>query len=78
MLLRDTIKKELSEHYKKDVGVSFLADMLDITDDEWKNAVEGWLGNQRMNIIIAPEYFMDAYRMDFSRFFSSYSAVTEL
>lgn len=63
LLLRDRIKKELSTQYKKDIEVSFLADMLDITDDEWKNAVEGWLGNQRMNIIIAPEYFMDAYRI---------------
>lgn len=63
LLLRDTIKRDLSEQYKKNVDVSFLADMLDITDDEWKNAVEGWLGNQRMNIIIAPEYFLDAYRI---------------
>lgn len=63
LLLRDKIKNGLSEQYKKDVGVSFLADMLDITDNDWKNAVEGWLGNQRMNIITAPEYFMDAYKI---------------
>lgn len=63
LLLRDKIKNGLSEQHKKDVGVYFLADMLDITDDEWKNAVEGWLGSQRMNIITAPEYFIDAYKI---------------
>ena len=63
LLLRDKIKNGLSEQHKKDVGVYFLADMPDITDDEWKNAVEGWLGSQRMNIITAPEYFIDAYKI---------------
>ena len=59
--LKNAIQKGLAEKYGKDISVDFLADLIDITDDEWKNAVEGILGDSRMNIIVAPEYFMDAY-----------------
>ena len=61
--LRNTIQKELSEKYGKYITVDFLADLIDVTDDEWKNAVEGVLGSSRMNIIVAPEFFMDAYHI---------------
>lgn len=59
--LKKAIQKGLSEKYGKEITVEFLADLIDVTDSEWKNAVEGVLGNNRMNIIVAPEYFMDAY-----------------
>ncbi len=59
--LKSAIHKGLSEKYNKDITVDFLADLIDVTDDEWKNAVEGILGDSRMNIIVSPEYFMDAY-----------------
>lgn len=59
--LKNAIRKGLSEKYNKDITVDFLADLIDVTDDEWKNAVEGILGDSRMNIIVGPEYFMDAY-----------------
>ncbi len=59
--LKSAIRKGLSEKYNKDITVDFLADLIDVTDDEWKNAVEGILGDSRMNIIVSPEYFMDAY-----------------
>ena len=59
--LKEAIQKGLSEKYDKDIAVDFLADLIDVTDNEWKNAVEGVLGNNRMNIIVAPQYFMEAY-----------------
>lgn len=59
--LKKAIQKGLSEKYGKEIAVDFLADLIDVTDNEWKNAVEGVLGSNRMNIIVAPEYFMDAY-----------------
>lgn len=59
--LKNVINRGLAEKYGKDIEVNFLADLIDVTDDEWKNAVEGVLGDSRMNIIVAPEYFMDAY-----------------
>lgn len=59
--LKNAIRKGLSEKHNKDITVDFLADLIDVIDDEWKNAVEGILGDSRMNIIVSPEYFMDAY-----------------
>ncbi len=59
--LKKAIRDGLSEKYNKDITVDFLADLIDVTDYEWKNAVEGILGDSRMNIIVSPEYFMDAY-----------------
>ena len=61
--LRDNICKQLKEKYKKDIEVNILADLIDIDENSevWRNAVEGYLGNQKFNLIIEPEYFMDAY-----------------
>lgn len=59
--LKKYIHDGLSEKYNRDVPVSFLADLIEVTDEEWHNAVEGYLNTQRMNIIVPPEYFMDAY-----------------
>ena len=59
--LKKAIQEELAKQYGMDITVDFLADLIDVTDNEWKNAVEGILGDSRMNIIVDPKYFMDAY-----------------
>ena len=61
--LKQVIHDELKKKYGSDIPVDFLADKIEITDEEWHNAVEGYLNTQRMNIIVPPEYFMDAYRI---------------
>ena len=33
-----------------------LADLLDVKRDEWRNAVEGYLGNNKLNLGVAPKY----------------------
>lgn len=60
---KDVISTELYRQYGHSVKVDFFADLIDVTDDEWHNAVEGYLNTQRMNLIIDPEYFNDAYRI---------------
>lgn len=63
----EKLKKHLSDELRKKHGVNipvdFLADKIEVIDEEWHNAVEGYLNTQRMNIIVPPEYFMDAYRI---------------
>lgn len=58
---KDVISTELYKLYGHSVKVDFFADLIDITDEEWHNAVEGYLNTQRMNLIIEPQYFNDAY-----------------
>lgn len=60
---KDVISTELYKLHGHFVKVEFFADLIDITDDEWHNAVEGYLNTQRMNLIIDPEFFEDAYRI---------------
>lgn len=38
-------------------GVYILADLLEISDKEWQNAVEGYLNTQRFYIIVEPQYY---------------------
>lgn len=61
--LKQVIRDELKKNYGSDIPVDFLADKIEIMDEEWHNAVEGYLNTQRMNIIVPPQYFMDAYRI---------------
>lgn len=61
--LKSAIKNGLKQKYNSDISVEFLADLIDVTDEEWHNAVEGYLNTQRMNIIVPPQYFMDAYEI---------------
>lgn len=61
--LKTAIKNGLRQKYNRDIPVEFLAELIDVTDEEWHNAVEGYLNTQRMNIIVPPQYFMDAYEI---------------
>ena len=60
-ILKRAIRDGLRQKYNKDISVDYFADLIEITDSEWQNAVEGYLNTQRMNIIVPPQYFMDAY-----------------
>lgn len=61
--LKNAISDGLKKKYGKIIPVNFLADMVEITDEEWHDAVEGYFNTQRMNIIVPPQYFMDAYEI---------------
>lgn len=61
--LKKAISDGLRQKYNKDIPVYFLADLIEITDEQWHNAVEGYLNTQRMNIIVPMQYFMDAYQI---------------
>ena len=37
--------------------VRILADMLEVSDNRWQNAVEGYLNTQRFHIIVEPQYY---------------------
>ena len=37
--------------------VRILADLLEISDSKWQNAVEGYLNSQRFHIIVEPQYY---------------------
>lgn len=71
--LRQSIQNRLLEDTGKVVSVEILADLLDIKNETWRSAVEGYLGSQKMGIMVEPKYAkaaMDIYeKMDSRKFF---------
>lgn len=55
-MLKEEIQREFSARgIVSDVHI--LADLLEISDSKWQNAVEGYLNSQRFYIITEPEYY---------------------
>lgn len=61
--LKNAVKSEMIRIYNKNVDVNIFADCFDVTDPIWKNAIEAYLHKQKMNLIVDPEYFRDAYKI---------------
>lgn len=51
------LNDRLSDHFNKDIKVFPLAELIEVNDESWRNALEGQLGAQKFNIIVEPEYF---------------------
>ena len=39
-----------------------LADLLDMKDERWHKAVEGYLGSNKLTLIVEPKYIKDAMK----------------
>ena len=67
------LQNRLQENCGKFVSVQILADLLEIRDERWHNAVEGYMGNNKLLLIVEPKYAkaaMDIYQeMDKKKFF---------
>lgn len=61
--LINVLKKQLGNYYQKKIEVKPLCEYLEITDESWRNAIEGYLNTQRFDIIIEPEYFVQALKI---------------
>ncbi|MDI3328367.1 MAG: SbcC/MukB-like Walker B domain-containing protein [Alicyclobacillaceae bacterium] len=61
--LRDLLRRELSERYGRDIPVHVFSDLLEIRDETWQRAIEGYLHTQRFYLLVAPEYFVDALKI---------------
>lgn len=51
------LKQKLFEHYGNHIEVKPLCEYLEIKDERWRNAVEGYLNSQRFDLIIEPQYY---------------------
>lgn len=61
--LKQAIEDSLEKTHHKKIEVSILADLLEIRDQRWANAVEAYLHTQKFYFILEPEYFQDALRI---------------
>lgn len=69
---RYELRNRLRERCKTFVNVQILADLLDIREERWRNAIEGYLGGNKLLLVVEPKYAKDAMEiyqeMDKKRF----------
>lgn len=53
---RGHLLRRLSQETGKNIQVEILADLLEIQDERWRNAVEGYLGGNKLSLIVEPKY----------------------
>lgn len=57
---RAALERRLSDAYGRTVRVYIFADLFDVRDQEWKNAIEGRLGRLKLSLVTEPQYAYDA------------------
>lgn len=57
---RTMLEQKLTSLYGRKIKVNVLADLFDITDSEWKDAIEGRMGSLKLCLITEPDYAHNA------------------
>ena len=60
---RNALEKRLSAVYGRTVKVFIFADLFDVEDEEWKNAVEGRMGRLKFSLVTEPNVSADAAKL---------------
>ena len=60
---RSRLQAALSAEYGKTVHVEVLADLFDVVDEEWRDAIEGRLGRMKFALVVEPRYALDAAKL---------------
>jgi chromosome segregation ATPase len=58
--VKDYITRELEQEYEIPVKVDILADVIEVKDEQWRNAIEGYMGNNKLSLMVPPEYAKQA------------------
>ena len=53
---RSYLQRGLLEETGKGVVVYILADLLEVKNDQWRNAIEGYHEPKKINLVVAPKY----------------------
>ncbi|MDV3163280.1 MAG: ATP-binding protein [Pigeon pea little leaf phytoplasma] len=61
--LIEILNKKLSNFYSLLVCIRPLCELIDINDNLWRNAIEGFLGNRKFNLLIEENYFDQALKI---------------
>ncbi|MFA7111602.1 MAG: SbcC/MukB-like Walker B domain-containing protein, partial [Bacilli bacterium] len=61
--IKNRLQQGLFNKFHKAITVDIYADLVDINDMSWSNAIEGFLYNQKFNLFVDPKYYIDAYKI---------------
>lgn len=59
--IRRTLQEQLSNEGGRAIDVNFFADLIDVRDEKWLNATEGYLNTQRFALFVEPRFYLKAY-----------------
>ena len=62
-LLKKRLEDGLFSAYRRGVEIPVFADLLEIRDASWRDAVEGYLDRQKFNLLVPEKYFEEASRI---------------
>lgn len=57
------LQQMLDDYFHGSVEVNILADLLEIKDPSWRNAIEGYLDKQKFYILVPPRYYREALKV---------------
>lgn len=57
---KNILKNKLQEKFNQNIEIHILADLLEIKNEKWANAIEGYMSSQREYLIIEPQFYRDA------------------
>jgi len=63
MQIRTELQNMLSTKHGRVIKVDFFADLIDIKNEKWANAIEGIMSAQRFNMFVDGQYYLDAYEI---------------
>lgn len=70
---KEYLTRKLEEEYLRPVKVDILADLLEVKDDTWRNAIEGYMGGNKLTLMVEPSCVkraMELYReLDASQYY---------
>lgn len=73
--LKDILERSLSETYGINAKVEIVADLIEVKDKEWIDALEGYMNWQKFYLIIEPQYYQEAIniykRLDKRQFYDA-------
>lgn len=59
--IKNELAQQLQAIHNRPVKVEILADLIDIKNKIWANAIEGYLAGQKYNLIVEEAYYLPAY-----------------
>lgn len=60
---KQELEQKLEDKFNEKIDVQILADLLEIKDVRWKNAIECYINHQMFYLIIEPKYYEEASRI---------------
>ena len=62
-LFRTRLTEELERRTGRSVQIHILADLLEVSDENWRGAVEGYLNHQKFYLLVEPAFYAEALRI---------------